>query len=111
MTPFEKLLIEEAKSIREQLSECETLARMDFTIAVEGRVSGGDLEVTFGLGEYGREVVGNSVDAVVAEYLRRHGWQRHNNPLCIAQVPLNEIDEDAVIEQEEFASPYNRADY
>lgn len=58
--------------------------RLDLTIEIEGRILDGELKITYGLGAYGKEVEGGTLDAVVDEYLRRAGWKAQNAPLEIS---------------------------
>ena len=53
--------------------------------ALAGRIVGGDLKVEYRLGEWTEDrVTGNSIDAVVNEYMRRKGWDKRHAPLAIA---------------------------
>lgn len=58
------------------------ISRLDFTLCIEGRPDG-DLKISYGLGEYGSEVKGDFILAVLDEFLRRKGWSDRHNPLCL----------------------------
>lgn len=84
MTEFEKACVAEAKRIQHQLSLADDVTRFEFEMKAEGRVVGGEILITFSIGaNYDPDVKGKSVDAVLHEAMRRNGWTRDNQPLCI----------------------------
>lgn len=76
-----------ARSVAADLSQVETISGFHLEITVKGRVDG-ELLVEYSLndeyGSYGKEVKGDSLDAVLKEFKRRHGWTLEHRPLKIA---------------------------
>jgi hypothetical protein len=82
---LEDAVIATAKEIREELDKLN-VSRMDLSITIEGRVGDGDLEIKYGLGEWGADVKGGTLAPVVQEFLRRKGWNESHAPLCLPRV-------------------------
>lgn len=93
MTKFEQAVIEEVKRIRAMLEDCDTVSQFTFQVLASGRVRDGDVEITFGIGNYSASVTANSVDGAVYEHMRRQGWERSNAPLCLPRVGEVHIDD------------------
>ena len=73
--------------VRERLSVVEEIHSVQFSIDVSGRAHDGDLQVKYELGSSyseGGVVKGPNLDVVIDEYLRRFGWDKRNQPLCIS---------------------------
>jgi hypothetical protein len=92
-TRLESVLKTALGEIRAALAEAD-ISEMDFEIYASGRIHDGNLRVRFKLGEYGDRTQGGSVEAVVEEYLRRHGWNERNVALCLPAVPA-QVEDDA----------------
>ena len=92
MTEFEKAVVEEVKRVRTLLSQNDNLTQFTFSITAQGRVHSGEVQISFGMGDYSASVTGNSVDGVVYEHLRRTGWLHANNPLMLTAVGT--VDDD-----------------
>lgn len=88
MTKFEQACIAEVKRIREMLQDCDSVSSFSFAVNASGRVRDGEIELTFGVGNYSPHVIANSVDGALQEYMRREGWQKRNNPICIGRVDV-----------------------
>jgi len=60
----------------------------NFRIEAEGRVRDGEVKITFKIGEssYTNVVSGDSVEAVLTEYLRRINWQKAHDYLALPRV-------------------------
>jgi hypothetical protein len=71
--------------IRADLAKAD-VPELEFEIAVSGRVHDGDLRLKFRLGDYGDRTSGGALGPVVAEYLRRHGWNERHASLCLPAV-------------------------
>ena len=67
--------------LRREFSD-RNLSSMNFTIEIEGRPDG-ELKLSYGLGRYVTDVKGNNLAAVVAEFMRRHGWQERHDPVAL----------------------------
>jgi hypothetical protein len=74
------------RQIRESLSRADEGSEFYFTIEASGRIQEGEVKLEFGLAEssYGTKVKGFSIQPVVDEYLRRHGWEKVNAPKAIS---------------------------
>lgn len=94
MTKFDALIKELAIHVRERLSNVESIHSVYFSIDVSGRVHDGDLEVKFEVGSpysEGGRVKGAQLEVVLDEYMRRFGWDKRNQPLCISFSPEPEV--------------------
>jgi len=60
------------------------IPRMEFSLEAEGRTHDGEMLIKIELGQYGSEVRGRSIAEVLAEFKRRHGWNKRNAPLELA---------------------------
>jgi len=87
---FETIVKGQVADIKEQLRGTDSICRFEFTIKAEGRLDG-EVSIHFGLGEYGTDVRGDSVSAVVQEFLRRHGWNERHAPLCLPNVSVDPL--------------------
>lgn len=91
----EEDIVNMVRMIRTELQQIETLQAFEFTIRASGRVHEGDIELTFKLDhpyESGVYVTGNTVAAVLQEFMRRHGWNKRHMPLMIGSGEVNEVD-------------------
>ena len=82
----EKVIINIVQLIRGELQKIETLNGFEFEIKAEGRVHDGDVKITFRLDSHYDSYVcvkGNSIAAVLQEFMRRHGWNSRHSPLLI----------------------------
>lgn len=87
MNDFEAATIEVVKGIRTVLAaDDDSPNYLEFTVKASGRVRDGELEIKFSLSDmYGaNNVSGDSVEAVIAEYLRRIGWQKSHEYLALS---------------------------
>ena len=82
----EATFIKEAYRVKEILA-IQDQPNFSLTFELSGRCSSGDLKFEVTLKEeWGLTVSGNSVDAVVAEFLRRKGYSALHEPLCLPAV-------------------------
>lgn len=88
---FEGAVKREVARIRNKLkpaAESGVLTGNEFTfdISASGRILDGEVKLSFTIkGVYGiNAVTGNSPDEVMAEYLRRAGWEKVNTPLALS---------------------------
>lgn len=96
MTKFEQAVMEEVRRIREMLNNCDNVSQFTFTVSASGRVRDGDVEITFGCGNYSASVTANSVDGAVYEHMRRQGWEKTNTPLCLPRVEQAVSTDDGI---------------
>lgn len=83
MTEFEKAVVAEVKRVRETLARDESLHSFHFEVRAEGRVHDGEVRISFAVGNYSANVVGNTVDAAVREYMRRNGFDTLNSGIVL----------------------------
>lgn len=95
---LEEALIEAVVAIREEMSGLEDPpSYFNFNIEVDGRVLDGDLEIKFSFGgSYVETTKGGNLSRVTAEYLRRFGWNKRNDPLCLPKVAPNDKSDDEI---------------
>ena len=75
------------RQVRAALAAANLPADFNFRVEASGRVTDGEVKLAFRLGPDGYSsgaVEGNSIEPVVSEYLRRHGWKKVNAPLAIS---------------------------
>lgn len=92
---FEGAVKREVKRVREQLKGCPNLSCFDLIINAEGRVDDGEVKITFGVGKYSYDrVTGDTLQAVLDEFLRRRGWQQVHAPKALAyeKVPSDDTE-------------------
>lgn len=94
---FEGALKREIKRIRNRLKDVEEISEFSVKIEASGRVHDGEVKLSFAIApnSYGyNEVKGRELNAVLEEMMRRHGWQKKNDPLAIAyeKVPSDDTD-------------------
>jgi len=97
MGKLEDALVDVLPRIRDRVCELEDPpSYLDISIEISGRTLDGDLEVKFKFdsGNYGKATSGGNFASVFDEYLRRHGWTKRNEPLCLPKVKVDE-EEDA----------------
>lgn len=99
MDELEKVLGSVCQAIRSKLSKAN-ISKLALEINVEGRVDSSDeLSIKYTLGESWTEykVTGVNLTQVVAEHLRRHGWQEHNDYKALpAPKTMAELIDDEV---------------
>lgn len=86
---FEERVKEVVAGIRELLAvDDKAPSYFHFAVIAEGRVRDGEVHIQFKLGEsdWNNVVKGDNVKAVVAEYLRRIGWQKAHEYLALPVV-------------------------
>lgn len=89
---FEEHVKQEVLRIRKVLGEAD-LPNFRLDIEATGQSLTGDVRIIFKLGEmYSDAVAGNSIDAVIAEFLRRKDWGKRNAPICIGYAERPEVD-------------------
>ena len=78
----------------------ESIRGFELIIKAEGRVSEGDIKLTYTLsnGEYSdpNTIEGNELAAITEEYLRRHGWTERHQPLLLTVTEQTKADPDAL---------------
>lgn len=81
----EGALKREIKRVREALQRDETLHSFSIQIKASGRVHEGQVKLEYGVGdsEYGVDVKGDSLQAVVDELMRRRGWSAVHAPKAL----------------------------
>lgn len=72
-------------AVRQRLADANIGSTFRLDIEVSGRIEGGEVKVTYRLGDtYGsNNPAGARLAPVVDEFLRRHGWNKVNAPLCL----------------------------
>ncbi len=95
---FEGALKREIKRIRQELQKCDDLSSFNLTITASGRLHDGTVKLKFSLApdDYGYGgVEGDSINPVLEELLRRHGWEKVHSPKALAyeKVPGDDTDE------------------
>ena len=94
---FEGAVKREVKRVREQLQKLNDLASFRMEIVAHGRVHEGDVKLKFIVGkEYGGEVSGDNMRAVLEEFMRQHGWKKAHDPVAITfqKVPGDNSDDE-----------------
>ena len=85
---FEGMIKRKAIEVKRKLSALENTTSMRLDIEISGRTHSGDLDIEYKLGEFysgDKMVRGNSIDAVVEEFMRRRGWDAAHAPLQLSQ--------------------------
>lgn len=94
---FEGAVTREIKRVRERLKSVESLSTFQLKIIASGRINDGEVKLTyFVANEYGGgEVKGDSLNAVLDEYLRRNGWEKIHAAKAISyeKIPSENTDE------------------
>ena len=94
---FEGAVKREVKRVRDVLARDETLSEFYLTITASGRTSEGDVKLSYKLAacSYTTPVEGDSINAIVDEFLRRRGWSAVHAPKAIGYhtVPGEDTDE------------------
>ena len=78
---------EAVKAIAQELRQCFNLADLShlrFEVKVQGRVHG-DLKVSFSMSDasWGGDVEGHSIQPILLELFRRHGWNKRHTPQAL----------------------------
>lgn len=83
---FAGALKREVKRVRERLQACDEVSEFRLSIEASGRTRDGEVVLEYSLSkQYGGSTVkGNSIDAVVDEFVRRNSWNNNNAPLAIS---------------------------
>lgn len=82
---LERLFIEVAQQVRETLGD-QNVGSFTLTAKAEGRCGSGDMKVEFFVSdsEYSSGSVKSfSIQPALEETLRRNGWEKVNQPLCL----------------------------
>lgn len=81
--PFEQVVKALAQELRRAFNHAD-LNHVRFSSSISGRTHG-DLEISFEVSDqsWGGEVTGNSIQAIIDELLRRHGWNKRHAPTAI----------------------------
>jgi len=93
---FEGALKREIKRIRNELKNCEDFAHMIFKIEADGNVNSGNIKLTYQLCGPKAVVTGDSIQAVLDECLRRHGWEKIHAPKALSyeRIPSDDMEEE-----------------
>jgi len=93
ITQFEAAFIKEQYRIRKTLAD-HNVSNFYFSASADGRTMTGDIKIEFKLGKqsYSEIVKGNSVDAVLDEFLRREGFEKKHDSLCLPSVAPQELN-------------------
>ena len=98
----EQVIVNIVQLIRHELQKIETINSFEFEIKASGRVHEGDVKITFCLDSSYDSYVsckGNSIAAVLQEFMRRFGWNARHSPLLItAGESLTEEAEQVISE-------------
>jgi hypothetical protein len=84
---FHDTIIDQSKYVCEQLSKIDEIAYFDFNIRISGTTNGEGVDIEYSIGDsrYSSvRVEGNSIKAVVEEFMRRHGWKAMNSVKAIS---------------------------
>jgi hypothetical protein len=82
---FENMFKAVAMQIRDRLGDAD-LSNVKISIVASGRTHG-DLEIEYVIGDYySGQVVANTLEASVNEFLRRKGWDDINKPIAIPYI-------------------------
>lgn len=79
------------KIIRQELADRNIGSSFRFAIEASGRVQDGEVKVAFKLDSLfypTQDVTGDSILAVLEEYLHRHGWNVRHAPLTLDYTPV-----------------------
>lgn len=83
---FEGMIKRKAIEIKRRLVALESESGMILTVKAEGPIHNGELKFSYKLeGSYDIGVTGNSLDAVIDEWMRQRGWKKANKPLMLSQ--------------------------
>lgn len=86
-----------------QASEKIELNEFSLTIKANGRVNDGDIKIEFLIADgqdpswAPNKVIGNNLDAILEEFLRRKGWNIINQPLMLTVNEQAQADADRVV--------------
>jgi len=84
---FEGAVKREVKALREAIQLCDSVSYFYLNISASGPVNDGEVKIEYRISDssYGSGgVEGNNVKECLAEFLRRHGWDRVNKPKAIS---------------------------
>lgn len=97
----------EIMKVKRELEKCEGVSAFRLDIEAQGRVSEGDIEIKFRLGEiYGdSQVIGNDWAAVTEEFIRRHSWKKRHAPLRLT-TSEQEWSDSSKLPPKESDSPF-----
>jgi hypothetical protein len=87
MTPFESTLLNELARVRKVFAD-HNIPHIELVIRASGPVDRDELKITFEVdGDYNhRAVVGDSLDATIAEFFRRNSWKKAHDYLALPNV-------------------------
>lgn len=82
--------------IQSELQKLENVHRFTVSFEADGRVDG-DFKIAYRVScDYESSVVGNDMQKVMVESMRRKGWQDTNAPKAISHITGKEIESDDV---------------
>ena len=93
-TPFERVVKALAQELRRAFDHAD-LNHVRFSASISGRTHG-DLEISFEMSDqsWGGEVKACSIQAIMDELLRRHGWNKRHAPTAIGYDGADKDSED-----------------
>ncbi len=95
---FEGALKREIKRMRKELQRDESLHSFCIQIKASGRTHEGDVDLEYGVGAdtYSPDVKGDSMHAIVEEFMRRRGWKKRHAPIAISyeKIPSDDTTEE-----------------
>jgi hypothetical protein len=94
---FDGAVKREAKRVRKELQRDETLHSFGLRIDISGRVHDGDLKLKFTIGDseyFSQSVTGDSLQAVIDEFMRRRGWTAIHSPKALGYETVPSDDSD-----------------
>lgn len=77
-------LVNELRPVLDALDPKSNDKSFDLRAIMSGRLSGGDMSVHYQIGDYGEAIKGNSIRAVVIEWLRRRGYSKRHEPVLLS---------------------------
>lgn len=84
---YDQMVKNLAMFLRDELKQVDDeISSLDFEISIDGRVHDGELKIEYKLGSSyssGGQVSGGDLPKVIAEYKRRFGWDKRNQPLML----------------------------
>jgi hypothetical protein len=90
---YEATIKELAAHVRDRMKSADQ-AYVDLRINITGRVHDGEILIQFIYDPHGSdEVKGDSIDAVINEFLRRQGWNEKHKGLRIGYVEPTHSDD------------------
>ena len=94
---FEGAIKREVRRVREEMKKCERVSELYLEINASGRIEDGDVKIEYQVGQSSYDsskVRGDSLQACLDEFLRRHGWQQVHNPKAIGYEKIPSDDSE-----------------